>query len=162
MDFMDEKQTILLVDDSEDDLLLMKHACQAAHFKPSVMALNDGEAAMAYLNGDGIYANRDKYPLPTVMLLDLNMPRVSGFDVLTWVRTVPGLKRLSIIVFSASTRTEDVERAFEMGANSYLVKPCSLAALIAMMCCLRDWLEYNHFPPLKESSPKPVEEATCP
>ena len=159
---MDDKQTILLVDDSEDDLLLMKHACEAAHFKPAVVTITDGEAAMAYLSGEGIYSNRAKYPLPTVMLLDLNMPRVSGFEVLTWVRAVPGLKRLPIIVFSASTRTEDVERAFEIGANSYLVKPCSLAALIAMMCCLRDWLEYNHFPPLKESNKRVEEVATCP
>jgi len=148
---MNEKQTILLVDDSEDDVLLMKHACEAAHFKPSVQTLSNGEEAMAYLKGEGVYTNRAKFPLPTVMLLDLNMPRVSGFDVLTWVRTQPVLKRLSIIVFSASSRLEDVERAFDLGANSYLVKPGSVAALIAMMCSLRDWLEYNHFPPLHES-----------
>jgi CheY-like chemotaxis protein len=152
--YMDQKQTILLVDDSEDDLSLMKHACQAAHFKPSVQTLSNGEEAITYLKGEGIYVDRAKFPLPTVMLLDLNMPRVSGFDVLAWVRTQPVLKRLSIIVFSASSRLEDVERAFDLGANSYLVKPSSVAALIAMMCSLRDWLEYNHFPPLHEAGKK--------
>jgi CheY-like chemotaxis protein len=147
---MNEKQTILLVDDSDDDLVLMKHACQTAHFKASVKTVTNGEEAIAYLRGDGTFSNRDKFPLPTVMLLDLNMPKVDGFDVLTWVRTQPVLKRLTIIVLSASGRSEDVERAFDLGANSYLVKPPAMAGLIAMICCLRDWLEYNHFPPLRE------------
>jgi CheY-like chemotaxis protein len=148
---MDEKQTILLVDDIDDDLSLMKHACRAAHFKASMQTVNNGEEAIAYLKGEGIYANRDKYPLPTVMLLDLNMPKVNGFGVLTWVRTQPVLKRLSIIILTASARQEDLERAFDLGANSYLVKPATMAGLIAMICCLRDWLEYNHFPPLHDA-----------
>ena len=148
---MDEKQTILLVDDSEDDLLLMKHACEAAHFKPSVRTVGNGEEALAYLQGAGVFGDRTKFPLPTVMLLDLNMPKVNGYDVLAWVRTQPVLKRLSIIFFSASARPEDVEKAFELGANSYLVKPGSLAELIALMCSLRDWPEYNHFPRLPDA-----------
>ena len=152
---MDEKQTILLVDDIDDDLSLMKHACRAAHFKASMQTVNNGEEAIAYMKGEGIYANREKYPLPTVMLLDLNMPKVNGFGVLTWVRTQPVLKRLSIIILTASGRQEDIERAFDLGANSYLVKPATMAGLIAMICCLRDWLEYNHFPPLQEAG-KPV------
>ncbi len=156
---MDPKHTILLVDDSDDDILLMKHACQAAQFKPVVQTVSSGEEAIAYLKGEGEYAQRAKFPLPTVMLLDLNMPRVDGFEVLTWVRTQPILKRLSIIVFSASARSEDVERAFDSGATSYLVKPGTVAALIAMMCSLRDWLEYNHFPPINDPT-KRLETAT--
>lgn len=148
---MDEKQTILLVDDIDDDLSLMKHACRAAHFKASLQTVNNGEEAIAYLKGEGIYANREKFPLPTVMLLDLNMPKVNGFGVLTWVRTQPVLKRLSIIILTASSRQEDIERAFDLGANSYLVKPATMAGLISMICCLRDWLEYNHFPSLREA-----------
>jgi CheY-like chemotaxis protein len=147
---MDEKQTILLVDDIDDDLSLMRHACRAAHFKASMQTVNNGEEAISYLKGEGIYANRQKFPLPTVMLLDLNMPKVNGFGVLTWVRTQPVLKRLSIIILTASSRQEDIERAFDLGANSYLVKPATMAGLIAMICCLRDWLEYNHFPSLQE------------
>jgi len=146
---MNEKQTILLVDDSEDDIVLMKHAFQAAHFKPSVQTASDGEEAIAYLKGDKTWADRDEFPLPTVMLLDLNMPKANGFEVLAWVRTQPVLKRLTIIVFSASARAEDVELAYELGVNSYLVKPTTVAQLIAMMCSLRDWLEYNHFPSLQ-------------
>ena len=145
---MNENQTMLLVDDSEDDLSLMKHACHAARFRATLHTVNSGEEAIAYLSGEGAYADRGKFPLPVVMVLDLNMPRENGFEVLAWVRAQPGLKRLAVIVLTASSRPEDVEMAFDSGASSYLVKPATMAALIAMICCLRDWLEYNHFPPL--------------
>jgi len=84
------------------------------------------------------------------MLLDLNMPMKDGFDVLDWLRKQSGLKRLSSIVLTSSLRPEDVERAFELGAHSYLVKPAALEDLVAMIRCLRDWLKLNHFPPLNE------------
>jgi CheY-like chemotaxis protein len=89
--------------------------------------------------------------MPAVVLLDLKMPMQNGFDVLTWVRTQPALKRLAIIVLSSSMRTEDVERAFDLGANSFLVKPSTMKDLTGMIRCLRDWLQYNHFPPLNEA-----------
>ncbi len=85
------------------------------------------------------------------MLLDLNLPRKNGFDVLEWVRSQPGMKRLTIIVLTASTRPEDIERAFDLGANSFLVKPSKMDDLTSMIRCLRDWLSYNQFPPLNAS-----------
>jgi CheY-like chemotaxis protein len=85
------------------------------------------------------------------MLLDLNMPMKNGFDVLSWVRSQPEFKRLSITILTASMRPEDVERAFDLGANSYLVKPSNLDALASMIRCLRDWIQINHFPPLNEA-----------
>jgi DNA-binding response OmpR family regulator len=85
------------------------------------------------------------------MLLCFKVPMINGFDVLTWAPSQPALKRLSIIVLTASMRAEDVEQAFDLGANSYLVKPGSLGDLTAMIRCLRDWLHYNHFPPLNEA-----------
>ena len=86
------------------------------------------------------------------MLLDLNMPKKNGFDVLTWVRAQPGLKRLAIIILTASMRIEDMERAFDLGATSFLVKPLALAELVAMLRCLRDWIQINQFPPLTDSA----------
>src|SRR3989442_9844163 len=124
----------------------MRPACGAARFDATLKTVKKGEEAMAYLKGEGPYTDRHEFPLPTVMLLDLNMPKTDGFSVLTWVRAQPVLKRLAIIVLTASSRPEDIERAFDLGANSYLVKPAAMAGLIAMVCCLRDWLEYNHFP----------------
>jgi CheY-like chemotaxis protein len=145
---MNEKQTVLLVDDSENDLFLLRTAFQKAEFNSPLLDVRNGEEAIAYLNGDAPYQDRNKFPLPTIMLLDLNMPMKSGFDVLTWRRTQAGLKHLSIIIMSASMRPEDVEQAFNLGANSFLVKPRTLEDLTGMIRCLRDWLHYNHFPPL--------------
>jgi len=148
--FMDENQTILLVDDNVDDLMLLRMAFQKAEFKNQLQIVRNGEEAIQYLKGEGSYSDRDQCPLPAVMLLDLNMPMKDGFDVLSWVRAQPALKRLSIIILTSSMRIEDVERAFDLGASSYLVKPSRIEALIDMIRCLHDWLEINHFPPLNE------------
>jgi CheY-like chemotaxis protein len=75
------------------------------------------------------------------------MPKKNGFDVLAWVRTQPGLKRVPFIVVTASACRDDIERAFELGANGYLVKPSDLEKLVDMIRCLREWLEINQFPP---------------
>jgi CheY-like chemotaxis protein len=143
---MNEKQTILLVEDSEYDLFLMRRAFKKAEFDSPLQEVRNGEEAIAYLKGDDPYSDRNKFPLPSVMLLDLNLPMKNGFDVLTWVRTQARLKRLWIVVLTASMRAEDVERAFDLGANSFLVKPSTLEALAAMIRCLRDWIQINHFP----------------
>jgi DNA-binding response OmpR family regulator len=82
------------------------------------------------------------------MLLDLNMPMKSGFEVLEWVRTQPALTRLTTIVLTASLRQEDVIRTFQLGASSYLVKPSNLQALTDMVRSLNAWTKLNHFPPL--------------
>jgi CheY-like chemotaxis protein len=145
---MNEKQTILLVDDSENDLILMRRAFKKADFNITLHEAHNGAEAIAYLKGDAPYDDRKKFPLPTVMLLDLNMPKRNGFEVLTWVRAQTGLKRLSIIVLSVSMRTEDVERAFDCGTNSFLVKPSNIEALVAMIRCLREWIKINSFPSL--------------
>jgi CheY-like chemotaxis protein len=145
---VNEKQTILLVDDSKDDLVLMRMAFKKAEFVTSLQEVHNGEEAIAYLKGEGPFIDRDKFPLPAVMLLDLNMPMTNGFGVLEWVRRQPLLKRMSVIILTASMRLEDVERAFDLGATSYLVKPGGMEELTAMIRCLRDWLKLNHFPPL--------------
>ncbi len=146
---MNERQTILLVDDSEFDLMLLREAFKRAKCDHPLQAVRNGEEAIAYLNGEGPYGDRNKFPLPTVMLLDLNMPKKNGFDVLTWVRAQPVLKREAIFILTASMRTEDVERAFDLGATSFLVKPSNLEALATMMRCLCDWIRINQFPPLE-------------
>jgi len=138
------------VDDSENDLMLMRAAFQMAKCNILLQEARNGEEAIAYLKGEEPYGDRNKFPLPIVMLLDLNMPKKNGFDVLAWVRAQPGLKRLAIIILTASMRGEDLERVFDLGATSFLVKPSSLEALAAMMRRLCDWIEINHFPPLNE------------
>jgi len=149
--FMNERKTVLLVDDSENDLVLMRMAFKKAEFINQLQIVHNGAEAVSYLKGEGDYSDRNQYPLPTVMLLDLNMPMMNGFEVVAWVRTQPTLKHLTIIILTASMRMEDVERAFDLGASSFLVKPATIEELTAMIRCLRDWLQINHFPPLNKT-----------
>jgi CheY-like chemotaxis protein len=142
---MNEGQTILLVEDCENDLTFMRHAFQQARSNHPLQEVRNGEEAIAYLKGEGKYGDRNKFPLPIVMLLDLNLPKKNGYDVLTWVRAQPNLKRLAIIILTASTRIEDVECAYYLGATSYLAKPSNLETLEAMVRCLCDWVQINHF-----------------
>jgi len=151
---MNEGKTILVVDDSENDLELMRNAFHQAKGDHPLQELRNGEEAIAYLKGEGLYADRKKYPLPIVMLLDLNMPKKNGYDVLVWVRAQPTLKRLPIFILTASMRSEDVERAYYLGATSYLAKPSNLTALADMMRSLCDWIQINHFPSIQETGRK--------
>src|ERR1700677_867159 len=114
-----KRRDILMVDDSKDNLLLMRAAFEIARCDNPLQEVYNGEEAIAYLKGEAPYEDRERFPLPVVMLLDLNMPRKSGFDVLAWVRAQQGLKRLSIVIVTASTRIEDVQRAFDLGATSF-------------------------------------------
>jgi len=148
---MNEKRTILLVDDSQDDLCLLRIACKKAEVNIPLQEVHNGEEAIAYLKGESPFEDRAKYPMPAVMLLDLNMPMKNGFDVLRWVGSQPSLKRISVIILTASVRLEDVEQALDLGANAFLVKPPNLEGLVRMVRCLGDWIQINHFPPLNES-----------
>ncbi len=147
---MFENQTILLVDDSEDDRMFMRAAFKKTNLTWPLQEVHDGDEAMAYLKGDGPYHDRGSFPLPTVMLLDLNMPKKHGFEVLEWVRNQEQFKLLQIIILTASTRPDDVKQAYSMGANSFLVKPAAIEDLVKMIGCLRDWLQVNQFAPLNQ------------
>src|SRR5206468_3414715 len=92
------------------------------------------------------YADRSEYPLPALLMLDLKMPRKSGFDVLAWVRSQDGLGYLPVFIFTASMRQEDVQRAYELGADGFLVKPGAMDKLVEITRSLRDWLACNQFP----------------
>lgn len=143
---------VLLVDDSPNDVLLMRTVFERAGFVQPLRFARDGVEAIAYLRGDGAYRDRKQFPLPTVMLLDLNMPRKNGFEVLEWLRQQPTLRRLRVYVLSASSRAEDIQRVYDLGANSYLVKPGNLDGLMHMAKCLVAWLKLSHFAPVVEAS----------
>lgn len=125
--------TILLVEDNPDDVLLMKWAFNKANLVNPLQVVEDGEQAVAYLSGDGPYADRSRYPLPVLVLLDLKLPRKSGLEVLHWVRQQPGLKRLRIVVLTSSNQKADINQAHELGANSYLVKPGTFDSLVELV-----------------------------
>lgn len=145
---MNETETILLADDSPDDLFLLRTAFKSARLFNPVREVLDGDAAIAYLGGAPPFDDRSSFPLPAVMLLDLNMPRRDGFQVLEWVRRQPGLRRLMVFVLTASLRQEDLDRAFDLGANAFLVKPGSLDGLVAMSRALAEWIRVLQLPHL--------------
>lgn len=141
-------QTILLVEDSSVDILLMQRAFRDRIFTNiSLQIVRDGDAAVFYLNGDGEYSDRDRYPLPAIILLDLKLPRRSGHDVLAWLKQQPQLKRLPVVILTSSNQTLDVRRAYDLGVNSYLVKPVGFASLSEMMQSFGEyWLNYTQLP----------------
>ncbi|NQE36983.1 Response regulator rcp1 [Microcoleus sp. IPMA8] len=147
-------QTILLVEDNPVDILLMQRAFRNEIFtNTSLQIVRDGDAAVFYLNGDGEYSDRDRYPLPAVILLDLKLPRRSGHEVLVWLKQQPELKRLPVVMLTSSKETIDVKRAYDLGVNSYLVKPIGFASLLEMMQSFNEyWLNYTELPEPRECS----------
>jgi CheY-like chemotaxis protein len=132
MDVVD-KCPILLAEDEQNDVFLIKRAFQRVQLLNPVRVVSDGQEAINYLRGDGQYADRERFPMPTLVLLDLKMPRMGGFDVISWVRQQPGLKRLPLVVLTSSKDGPDINRAYELGANTYLVKPVEFDGLVEMM-----------------------------
>ncbi len=126
-------RTVLSVDDSTEDVILLRFACHAAKVCFGIQSVDSGETAIAYLEGSHGYADREKFPVPDLVLLDLKMPGKSGFDVLTWVRAHRSFGHMPIVVFTSSIHPEDRARALELGANQYLVKPVSYEALKRLM-----------------------------
>ena len=135
---------ILHVDDDPNDVVLLEHACRKAGLDLRLHGANDGDQAMAYLSGAAPYSDRAQHPLPGLVLLDLKMPRVSGFDVLTWIRRREKFRRIPVIVLSSSNHDADVKRAYALGANSYLVKPVGFEALVELVRSVYNyWLTLN-------------------
>ena len=144
---------ILVVDDDENDLVLFRRAAEKARIANPVVALSDGDAVIDWLSA----FLRDDRPEPVVVLLDLKMPRRSGFDVLQWVRAQPGLRRLPVVVFTSSAQDPDVNRAYDLGANSYLVKPVTFETLVEMMRAVGlYWVMFNLRPELREREAGPT------
>ena len=114
---------ILLADDSPDDLAAVQLALKAADVRNPVSMVDDGSKVIAYLKGEGVYANRELHPFPKVLLLDLNMPGIDGFDILEWLKDEPALHDLLVIVISGHSGLREVNQAYALGANSFLLKP---------------------------------------
>jgi len=139
---------ILVADDDAQDTMLVKMAVERSALSLWLTSVKDGEEAIDYLMGRPPFADRHAHPFPKLLLLDLKMPRVSGFDVLDFVRQQPGLRQLPIVIFSSSDDPKDIQRAYDGGANSYLCKPHSNEDLSALLKALEDyWCKFNHFPP---------------
>jgi CheY-like chemotaxis protein len=124
---MFENEVILLVEDNEDDVFLMRRALKSAAVTTPVRILENGQEAIDYFGGTGLYADREKHPYPSLVFLDLKLPYKSGFDVLSWLQENPPPVNLTVVVLSSSNSPHDVARCAELGASHYAVKPPDLA-----------------------------------
>lgn len=139
--------TVLLVEDNPDDVLLTTRAFKRANLFSPIQVVEDGEKAVAYLSAVPPYSDRDRYPIPVLVLMDLKLPRKSGLEVLRWIRSVPSLKPIPVVVLTSSAENMDVNNAYDLGANSYLVKPVSFDALFDMVKILQPyWVIMNKRP----------------
>jgi len=138
---------ILLVEDNGDDVVLVRRAFRRAGVATRLEVVGDGDAALEYLQGIGTYADRDAWPLPKLMLLDLKLPRRSGLEVLQWLQDRPELQPTAVVVLTSSRENTDLRRAYALGANSYLVKPVEFDDLLRMVQTLNlYWIRMNQMP----------------
>ena len=137
--------TLLVAEDNEEDFLVLVHALRKATFATDLQRVRNGAEVIEYLAGDKSFADREAYPLPELILLDLKMPDVSGFEVLIWLRSHDNLKNLPAVVFSASDNPSDIQQARALGATAYLVKPTTYDGYPKVAQALHDlWKAAGH------------------
>jgi len=119
---MNFSPTILFAEDSDNDTLLIRCGFEKARFPFSFQFVEDGVEAVQYFTGKGKFADRERYPVPSVLLTDLRMPRMDGFELLEWVRGQAEWRNLPVIVVTGSNQVQDRKRAMDLGANFYIVK----------------------------------------
>jgi CheY-like chemotaxis protein len=140
------KIPILHVEDEENDLFILQQAFKRAGIANPIQVAVDGQAAVYYLSGVGPYADRQKHPLPNLVLLDLKVPKLDGFEVLAWIRQQPALRGLVVIALSGSVLPQDIDRAYQLGVNSYIAKPGDLGQVMEVAVHLQGWwLRHNQF-----------------
>jgi CheY-like chemotaxis protein len=138
---------VLLVEDNPGDVLLFQRAYRKAQVAYPLQVINDGQAAIDYLQGAAPYNERRHFPMPSLVLLDLKLPRKSGHEVLAWIRSQAALRRLPVVILSSSNQQIDVDRAYDLTINSYLVKPATSTALLELVRLIEQyWLRANMQP----------------
>jgi CheY-like chemotaxis protein len=152
-----EKAVILLAEDSEDDALLMRRAFKQAGLRYPLVTVESGDEAIAYLAGEGKYSDRQKYPVPALLLLDLRLPGMGGLEVLKWIRSHPVWKMIIVVILTSSDFYRDVDRAYELGANSLVIKPAEYSQLVQTVKLIDwFWLTLNVGPKINLPIPGPA------
>jgi CheY-like chemotaxis protein len=144
---MPERAVILVAEDEEDYVLLLKQAFSQAHIHNPKYFVSTGVELMSYLKGEGKYANRDEYPLPDLLLLDIKLPGFTGLEVLGWVRAQPGLAGMRVLILTSSEDMKDINDAYRLGANSFLLKPYDFGDLVHLARVIQEfWLYLSKCP----------------
>ena len=146
------KACILQVEDEAHDVFLLQRAFRANEIDNPVQVATDGQMAIDYLSGTGHFADRSQYPIPSLILLDLKLPRKSGREVLQWIRAQPGFRRIVVIAFTSAPYIGDIGLAYDLGANSFLVKPTNFTRYVEFARLLKAWwFDQNQFAPVTDA-----------
>ncbi|WP_192821844.1 response regulator [Rufibacter sp. LB8] len=138
---------ILIADDDAEDRMLLKEALEENRLKNALQFVENGEVLMDYLHGEGQYQDREKFPLPGLILLDLNMPKKDGREALKEIKEDPHLRMIPIVVLTTSKAEEDIIKTYDLGVSSFITKPVTFVALVDMMKTLTDyWFELVELP----------------
>jgi CheY-like chemotaxis protein len=141
---MNAESTILIVEDNPDDVFFMQRACKSAKIENPIQVAMDGQEAIDYLAGEGSFADREKFPKPCLIFLDLKLPKKTGHQVLAWLREREEFTTTIVIALTTSREPKDINEAYRLGANAYLVKPSSPAHLAEMMGAIKNfWIGQN-------------------
>ena len=136
-----------MADDDEDDRILTRDAMEESRVLNQLYFVEDGVELIAYLNGTGKYADRDQYPMPGLILLDLNMPKKDGREALREIKSDQRLRRIPVVILTTSKAEEDMLRGYDLGAASYITKPVTFSSLVELMRALgKYWVEFVELP----------------
>lgn len=143
---MNQNDAILLVEDSDDDLLFMRLAFETAGIRNRIIEARDGRQAIDYINGVGPYANRDRYPLPCLIITDLHMPQLDGLQLLEWLQKRPDFAHVPRIMLSNTAEQNDPPKARQLGCRAFFTKPAEFNALVDLVKHLDDEWISQHCP----------------
>lgn len=144
----------MVVEDNEDHILLIRRAFSKSKVVNPLQVVRSGEDAIAYLEGVGRFSNRAEFPLPAIILLDLKLTGVDGFDVLRWIRQQPALRAIRVVVLTSSNAIRDVNLAYQLGANSFLVKPVDFEDFVSVTQALQGYWVWTDKAPEVSRPPK--------
>jgi CheY-like chemotaxis protein len=141
--------TILLVEDTPSDAALIRRSFEKTNVLNPIVWVKNGQEALAYLSGLGQYGDRSKHPLPALILLDLDLPEMTGFELLQWKRSQPNIRRIPVVILTIDSAGSTVNAAYDLGANSYLVKPGNPEEVLRVVKIIQEyWLGLNQAPKL--------------
>lgn len=147
---MKPNYAILVVEDDDSDFFLLERAFRKNHITNPIFRVKDGLDGLHYLQGSGEFSDRTKYPFPDVIILDLKTPRMSGLELLAWIRDHPDCRVIPTVIMSSSEQDIDVSKAYELGANTYFVKPSTFKDLVALTRTIQDYWRHGTRPVVKK------------
>ena len=139
---------VLLVEDNADDAFIMQRAWKKADVLNPLRIVTDGQMAVDYLSGDGEFKDREKHPIPGMILMDIKLPYLSGLEVVKWMRGYEPCRTIPVVFLTSSNADMDIHQAYSLGGSAYLIKPPTPEKLLQMIQDLKGfWIKHNQFPP---------------